>query len=145
MHVCAPRQLVRKCLVNPRRDRAAVSRRRSLLPGRLPLDDAHEAQLRLAVHDGVHVHVRGELRGQLVDESAQQVDDTSRHVGGVHGLAHEGEDIRVHVVSADTLFEWLDSGRIDNAMAIIAVQWFRLNRASVRSRWLSSTEMEAGD
>ena len=46
-------------------------------------------------------------------------------VGGVHGLAHEGEDIRVHVASAQTAFEWLDSGRIDNAMAIIALQWFQ--------------------
>jgi len=57
-------------------------------------------------------------------------------LGGVHGLAHEGEDIRVHVVSSQTAFEWLDSGRIDNAMAIISLQWFRLNRDSLRRRWL---------
>ena len=56
-------------------------------------------------------------------------------LGGVHGLAHEGEDIRVHVVSSQTAFDWLDSGRIDNAMAIIALQWFRLNRDSLRRRW----------
>jgi ADP-ribose pyrophosphatase len=56
-------------------------------------------------------------------------------LGGVHGLAHEGEDILVHVVSVPTVFEWLDSGRIDNAMAIITLQWFRLNYDALRRRW----------
>jgi len=57
---------------------------------------------------------------------------------GIHGLAHEGEDIRVHVVSAQTAFEWLDSGRIDSAMAIIALQWFQLNHEKVRQQWLDN-------
>lgn len=56
-------------------------------------------------------------------------------VGGIHGLAHEGEDIRVHVVPADTAFEWLDSGRINSAMPIIALQWFRMNREKIRQKW----------
>jgi ADP-ribose pyrophosphatase len=59
-------------------------------------------------------------------------------LGGIHGLAHEGEDIRVHVVSSQTAFDWLDAGRIDNSMAIITLQWFRLNRESLRHRWLGS-------
>ncbi|MCH9670620.1 MAG: NUDIX domain-containing protein [Gammaproteobacteria bacterium] len=44
-------------------------------------------------------------------------------VGGVHGLAAEGEDIRVHVVSVDEAFSWLKSGRIINAKAVILLQW----------------------
>ncbi|TNF96061.1 MAG: NUDIX domain-containing protein [Gammaproteobacteria bacterium] len=60
----------------------------------------------------------------------------SEGLGGIHGLAHEGEDIRVHVVSSDTAFKWLDSGRIDSGMAIIALQWFRLNRDKIRHKWL---------
>jgi ADP-ribose pyrophosphatase len=59
-------------------------------------------------------------------------------LGGIHGLAHEGEDIRVHVVSSQTAFDWLDDGRIDNSMAIITLQWFRHNRESLRRRWLES-------
>jgi len=59
-------------------------------------------------------------------------------LGGIHGLAHEGEDIRVHVVPSQTAFDWLDDGRIDNAMAIIALQWFRLNREPLRRRWLEA-------
>lgn len=57
-------------------------------------------------------------------------------VGGVHGIDEEGEDIRVHVVSSDTAFEWLDQGRIDSAVPIIALQWFRLNRERIRGQWL---------
>ena len=57
-------------------------------------------------------------------------------LGGIHGIDEEGEDIRVHVVSSDTAFEWLDNGRIDSALPIIALQWFRLNRDSIRELWL---------
>ena len=57
-------------------------------------------------------------------------------VGGIHGIDEEGEDIRVHVVSSDTAFEWLDQGRIDSAVPIIALQWFRLNRDNIRQQWL---------
>jgi len=57
-------------------------------------------------------------------------------VGGIHGLDEEGEDIKVHVVSSQQAFDWLDSGRIDSAMPIIAMQWFRLNRERIRQQWL---------
>ena len=60
----------------------------------------------------------------------------SSEVGGIHGLDEEGEDIKVHVVSSQQAFDWLDSGRIDSAMPIIAMQWFRLNRERIRQQWL---------
>lgn len=44
-------------------------------------------------------------------------------LGGVHGLASEHEDIRVHVVSRETAMAWMDSGRLDSAMAMIALYW----------------------
>jgi len=43
------------------------------------------------------------------------------------GLDDENEDIRIHSVSVASAFEWLDSGRLNNAMTLIAVQWFKLN------------------
>jgi ADP-ribose pyrophosphatase len=61
--------------------------------------------------------------------------DTSG-VNGIHGLDEEGEDIRVHVVSSQQAFDWLDSGHIDSAMPIIALQWFRINRQRIRQQWL---------
>jgi len=61
----------------------------------------------------------------------------TRELGGIHGVDEEGEDIRVHIVSSDTAFEWLDQGRIDSALPLIALQWFRLNRDNIRAQWLS--------
>lgn len=57
-------------------------------------------------------------------------------LGGIHGLDHEGEDIRVHVMKSDDAFELLAQGRIDSAMPIIALQWLQLNRERIRSQWL---------
>ena len=60
----------------------------------------------------------------------------SSTIEGIHGLDEEGEDIKVHVVSSQQAFDWLDSGRIDSAMPIIALQWFRINRERIRKQWL---------
>jgi ADP-ribose pyrophosphatase len=60
-------------------------------------------------------------------------------LGGIHGIDEEGEDIRVHVISSDTAFNWLDQGRIDSALPIIALQWFRLNRDRIRTQWLETS------
>ncbi|WP_372865764.1 NUDIX domain-containing protein [Pseudomonas sp.] len=55
--------------------------------------------------------------------------------GGVHGLADEGEDIRVHVLPLEDALDALKDGRINNAASIIALQWLALNRAEVRGLW----------
>ncbi len=43
------------------------------------------------------------------------------------GLDNENEDIKIHSVNVNLAFEWLVSGRLNNAMTLIAVQWFKLN------------------
>lgn len=57
------------------------------------------------------------------------------HAGGVHGLDEENEDILVHRVPLDTAFEWLESGRIDNASTVIALQWLALNQQQIFANW----------
>lgn len=59
------------------------------------------------------------------------------HAGGIHGLAQEDEDILVHVVSRQQAYQWVNSGRIDNAASIIALQWLQLNYAELRRMWNS--------
>ena len=59
-------------------------------------------------------------------------------LGGIHGLDEEGEDIRVHVVSSETAFKWLDNGRVDSAMPVIALQWFRIHRDRIRQQRLEN-------
>jgi ADP-ribose pyrophosphatase len=60
----------------------------------------------------------------------------SAGAGGVHGLAEEGEDIRVLTMTLDEALAAVNAGRIDNAASIIALQWLALNRERVRQTWL---------
>lgn len=57
-------------------------------------------------------------------------------VGGVFGVEEEGEDIRVHVWPLADALAALQSGRIDNAASIIALQWLALNKQQLRADWL---------
>ena len=57
-------------------------------------------------------------------------------VGGLHGLAEENEDIRVHVVSRETAYQWLCEGKIDNGIAVIGLQWLELNYRKLKEQWL---------
>jgi ADP-ribose pyrophosphatase len=57
-------------------------------------------------------------------------------VGGIHGLDHEGEDIRAHVVPFDQAMDMLSDGIIHVAPALIALQWLALNRERLRDLWL---------
>ncbi|SDE73762.1 NUDIX domain-containing protein [Rhodospira trueperi] len=57
-------------------------------------------------------------------------------VAGLHGLAHEGEDIRPTVLPVTELFHLMRAGRLDNATILIAAQWLALNREALRARWL---------
>jgi len=62
-----------------------------------------------------------------------RADTTS--AGGVFGLESEGEDILVKVVPFAEARAMLDRGDIDNAPAIIALQWLALHRDEIRNRW----------
>ena len=59
----------------------------------------------------------------------------SRGASGIHGLAEEHEDIRVFTLSTDEAAALLAAGKIENALAIIAIQWLLLNRMQLRDRW----------
>ncbi|EIZ8954869.1 ADP-ribose diphosphatase [Cronobacter sakazakii] len=54
---------------------------------------------------------------------------------GIHGLADENEDIRVHVVSREQAYQWVEEGRIDNAASVIALQWLQLHYQALRNEW----------
>ncbi|MCO4182311.1 ADP-ribose diphosphatase [Proteus terrae] len=54
---------------------------------------------------------------------------------GIHGLACENEDIRVHVVSREQAYRWVEEGVIDNAASVIALQWLQLHHIALRERW----------
>jgi len=61
------------------------------------------------------------------------VTDLPDSASGLGGLMHEGEDIRVHLVSFDRAMALAESGEIGNAPLILSLQWLALNRERLRA------------
>lgn len=59
----------------------------------------------------------------------------STGLGGIHGLDHEGEDIRVTVMPALQAIEQAVQGHIVSAYGAIPLMWLGLNRPKLRARW----------
>ena len=59
----------------------------------------------------------------------------SAGAGGLHGLAHEGEDIRSFVVPTEEALPLVMASPCPNANTVIALQWLLLNRDDLRRRW----------
>lgn len=55
--------------------------------------------------------------------------------GGIHGLDHEGEDIKVVVMDADQAIGELYDGRMNSTSIIIALQWLAIHRDRLKQRW----------
>lgn len=55
--------------------------------------------------------------------------------GGVYGLAHEHENIRVFTLSLDEAEKKLAAHEFTNVVTIVALQWLLLNRMQLRDRW----------
>lgn len=54
---------------------------------------------------------------------------------GVHGLEHEGEDIRAFSLPADEAIGWIGTEKLSNATLLIAMQSFAIHRARLREQW----------
>ena len=59
----------------------------------------------------------------------------SANASGVHGLDHEGEDIRVVVMKAEEAIAELYTGRANSTSIIITLQWLAMNRQRLRQSW----------
>lgn len=64
--------------------------------------------------------------------------DSSKVTEGIYGLDDEHEDIRVELVDFSEAVKGLQDGRINNAMAIITLQWLQLNRERLQQQWCQS-------
>lgn len=58
-----------------------------------------------------------------------------RKAQGIHGLADENEDIRVHVIPRQTAYDWVCNGNIDNGLAVTGLLWLQLNYQSLQNEW----------
>lgn len=59
----------------------------------------------------------------------------SRNASGVHGLAHEHEDIRVVVRNAADLEAMVEAGQIETGHTLICLYWFFRHRDELRRQW----------
>jgi ADP-ribose pyrophosphatase len=59
----------------------------------------------------------------------------TRGAGGLFGLAHDGEDVKAHVVPLRTALGWLEDGGLRAASTLITIQWLALHRAGLEARW----------
>ena len=69
-------------------------------------------------------------------------------ISGVHGLAEEGEDIKVHKISSKAAFEGVANGSINNGATVIAIQWLEiqlLKRALGQPNQLDSPSSQGAD
>ena len=55
--------------------------------------------------------------------------------GGIHGLATENEDIRLHVLDSNDAFAAVTDGHIANGNTVMALFWLQLNRDRLRQQW----------
>ena len=62
----------------------------------------------------------------------------SEGAGGIHGLDHEHEDIRVFALSAEEAFALVADGKVTNGPSLITLMWLQINREAVRARWLAT-------
>ena len=60
----------------------------------------------------------------------------STHIGGIHGLDHEDEDILVRAVDFDEAYQMVENNEIESAIPIIAIQWQALNKQKLKNKWL---------
>ncbi len=70
---------------------------------------------------------------ELVNLFCGRIDATG--LGGIHGLADEGENIKASVWSLPDVLALVEDGRVCNAKTLVALQWLALNHPRLTSNW----------
>ena len=59
-----------------------------------------------------------------------EVDATT--ASGIHGLADENEDIRVHVVSREQAYQWVEEGKSTTQRRSSLCKWLQLHHQALK-------------
>ncbi|MBA0168626.1 MULTISPECIES: ADP-ribose diphosphatase [Pectobacterium] len=116
-----------------------------LVAGMIELGESHEDVARREAQEEAGLRV-GRCRpiinylaspGGTSERLAVMVGEVdTRTAKGIHGLADENEDIRVHVVSREQSYQWVEEGIVDNAASVIALQWLALHHEELKRAWV---------
>lgn len=121
---CSPWQLeIVAGIIEPNEVTEDVVRREAVEEAGVTVTELHKITRYLSSSGGC---------SETLDIFVGRVDSTT--ASGIHGLAEEGEDIRVHVVPREEAYRWVESGKIENAASIIALQWLQLNHTRLQTR-----------
>jgi len=63
---------------------------------------------------------------------------TAGNTGQIHGLAHEHENIRSHIMSFAHAIALVDANQIENGNCLIALNWLARHRERIRAEWLTN-------
>ncbi|MEZ5826429.1 MAG: NUDIX domain-containing protein [Geminicoccaceae bacterium] len=98
----------------------------------------------LEVQELVRIGVYAPSPGAVTERTTMYIARVDASVaGGVHGLAEEHEDIRVHVVGFDRAIELVDAERITCANAQLCLRWLQLHIERIRAEWLGTEVSES--
>ncbi|MBR1945840.1 MAG: hypothetical protein IJ846_06095, partial [Alphaproteobacteria bacterium] len=120
--------------IKDRMEQGDLKRCRDLIkncrPHRIAQDHIEDLLDGLLVHDadGGNEHAGS---GQQKEAEADDADQVAEYAG----LPSENEDIRVVVLSVEETEKLLAEGKFNNALTIIAVQWFFMNKEKLRKKW----------
>ncbi|WP_199450888.1 ADP-ribose diphosphatase [Vibrio harveyi] len=123
-----------------------------IVAGMIDRDESAEAVIRREAEEEAGIQVRRVASvtsyypssggcSEKLDVFIGEVDASKAH--GIHGLDYENEDIRVHVMSRETAYQWVKDGKFENGASIIALQWLQLNHQELTSQWGKSPMVES--
>ena len=113
-------------LLEPREEPEAAARRESMEEAGLAPD--------LVEHIGQYMLMQGGC-DELMRLYCGRVRLPETGSDATHGLAHEGEDIRVLLMPAEEAFARLEINAIQNATCALTLFWLRHHRARLRDQW----------
>ena len=79
---------------------------------------------------------------ELISIYIGQADLPAAGTNTLHGLADEGEDIRLEIYSVEDAFEKVMTGQVETGPALVALLWFMQRHEEISTIWLADPSFE---
>lgn len=73
--------------------------------------------------------------GCMAEEYHMYIGRIAKAEAGIYGHAHEGEEIKTHLLPVKTVMKMLDDGVITNVTTALGLNWFARNHDRLRKKW----------
>ncbi len=109
--------------------------------GETPADAARREALEEAgciVGELEHITSCYTCPGTIEDQAHIFVGRVKNPAAGLHGLDHEGEEIKTHLFPAKEVIAMADKNIIRNAITLLTVNWFARHHDRLRAQWMGN-------